>query len=86
MRNTAFGDPIIESTADDLGSVLPEDCEGADGIHAIIREDDDVPGKFNFAILTNEDGEEIATSESIFDTADDARSYLKDWITDIQTN
>ena len=81
MRTTAFGDVVIESAEDDLGEAFmrldvdPEDCFGE------ITEVD--PGKFAIEVRTNEDGDEVASSDEFFTSVDDARKYLRGWLTSI---
>lgn len=78
-----FGDKVIESVDDDLG--LVEALQETDGeVYAIIRADEDKSGKFYFDVLMNDDGQEIVTSDPIFDSQDAARAYLKGWVSDIQ--
>ena len=74
MKQTRFGDTIIESTDDDLSAFV--DLEGA---YAIVKEDSDT-GKFMFEILDNEDGENRATSEPIFKDAEAVDDYLFKWL------
>lgn len=81
MRQTAFGDTVIETVEDDMGAEV-DLC----GTYATIREDDD-DGGFYFEIQDNESGESIASSDSFFESADAVRSYLRGWYdhADIQT-
>lgn len=83
MRRTAFGDIVIENTDDDLGEALMED----NAVYASIQQDED-GGAFYFDIQRNDDGEQVASSESIFASVDDAKKYIGSWLPlkDIQVN
>lgn len=84
MRKTAFGDTVIESADDDLGEAIMDHEAGT--IYAPIRKDDmgdggpETKGKFFFEIMENESGEEVASSDPIFDDAQAARKYLTGWL------
>lgn len=82
MRKTMFGDTVIDSKDDDLGEAL---VDAGEEIHAVIREDEDEPGKFYFEIMNNDDGEPVASSDPIFQDEQEARDYLNGFISDIQT-
>lgn len=84
MRETMFGDTIIETIKDDLG--LVESLQLAeDEVYAVIRLDEtEGSGLYYFEVMHNEDGDTIASSEPIFATVQDAKDYLKGFVTDIQ--
>ena len=83
MRRTQFGDWIIESTDDDLDTIEAFQEEDGD-VYALIYKEGDTSGMFFFDVLRNDDGELVASSDSIFDSQDAAETYLKNWLTDIQ--
>lgn len=83
MRKTMFGDTIIESSEDDLGSVEAFQDAG-DEIYAVIRLDEEGSGMYGFEVMRNDDGEGIVSSEPIFATSREAASYLNEWVIDIQ--
>ncbi|MEE8372805.1 MAG: hypothetical protein V3R87_03605 [Dehalococcoidia bacterium] len=85
MRQTAFGDVIIESETDDLGSVEALRDAG-DEIYAVIRPCEEGSGKFSFEVLHNADGEEIVSSEAIFDSPRAIRAYLQGYVSEVQTD
>ena len=78
-----FGDQIVESSEDDLGSCMALQDAG-DEIYAVIRLDEEGSGMYEFAVMHNGDGEGIVSSEPIFATSQDAAGYLNGWVTDIQ--
>lgn len=82
MRRTAFGDPVIESTEDDLG-LLDDLQDAGEDIYATVSED---AGKFYFEVMHNDDGEGIVSSDPIFDTKEAARDYLQPLVSDVQFN
>lgn len=85
MRTTVFGDTVIESDKDDMGLVEALQDAG-DNVYAVIREPDEETGKYDFEVMKNESGETVVSSDPIFDTQDAARTYLRGWIRDIQTD
>ena len=76
MRQTMFGDTVIENAKDDLGEAIVDHEAGT--IHAVIREDE--PGKFSFEIMENENGEGVASSDAFFGDINTARTYLRGWL------
>jgi len=83
MRKTMFGDQIIESTDDDLGSVEAFQEAGGE-IYAVIREDEEGSGMYDFEVMENESGEVVVSSDPIFKTQEEARDYLRQYVSDIQ--
>lgn len=83
MRITAFGDAIVESTKDDMGLVEALQ-EAGDEIYAVVRADEERSDKFTFEILRNDNGEILVSSDPIFNSHQDARAYLRGWVSDIQ--
>lgn len=89
MRYTTFGDPILESIDDDLSVVLRD--YDSDEIYARVMVDEvlhsDGTPRWCFDVMTNEDGDSVATSESIFTSEKTCRDYLRTWLAakDIQT-
>jgi hypothetical protein len=82
MRISMFGDVIIESAEDDLGSVETLQDAGT-SIYAIVRLDD-TSGLYDFEVMRNDDGRGVVSSDPIFETSQDAAAYLDGWVEDIQ--
>ena len=85
MRTTVFGDMIVESIDDDLGSIEVLQDAG-DEIYAVISLDEEGSGMYGFEVLENMTGEGVVSSDPIFETSQDAAGYLSGWVTDIQYN
>lgn len=85
MRTTIFGDMVIEDVKDDMGEVEVLQL-AEDEVYAIIRLDDEESGMYFFEVMQNEDGEQLVSSEPIFATIQDAKDYLKGFVTDIQVD
>ena len=82
MRTSYFGDIVIESVEDDLAMIEALQEAGGD-IHAVIYADPDGLGKYDFEIKLNGTGEQIVVSDAIFNSAMEARNYLRYFVHDI---
>ncbi len=85
MRKTIFGDTVIEDVKDDIGEVEALQL-AEDEVYAVIGLDEDESGMYFFEVMQNKNGNQIVCSEPIFATIQDAKDYLKGFVTDIQVD
>ena len=79
MRQNAFGDYRIDSPNDDLGAVIDNFDVEHSHVYATVYQDE-LKDKWSFEVLTSDEGEEIAASDVIFESAEAARNYLEQWL------
>lgn len=79
MRQNAFGDYRIDSPDDDLGSVIDSFDVEHSHVYATVYQDTDKE-KWSFEVLTSDEGEEVASSDAIFESAEAVRNYLEQWL------
>jgi hypothetical protein len=81
MRQSMFNDWWVDKLDDDPGEIIAE--AGGD-IFASVLEDEDEPGKFWFEVKENESGDNVLSSDSLFDSAEAARDWIKQYVSDVQ--
>ena len=79
MRQNAFGDYRIDSPNDDLGSIIDVFEVDHSDVYATIYYDAEKE-KWSFEVLTSEEGNEVASSDTIFESEQAARVYLGQWL------
>ena len=84
MRRSMFGDFFATSADEDIGEAFMEKGFDPDECFADVTEED---GEYLVEIRSNEDGETvISTDEGLFDNADAARAWARQWVSQVHNN
>ena len=83
MRTDLFGDLVIDSVDDYLGSVEALRKEGWRPFKAYVRRDEDGGDLFYFTVMRTDGDGFIVKSDSIFETREAVVDYLWEWVSDV---
>ena len=79
MRQNAFGDYRIDSPNDDLGSIIDSCDVSHSDVYAMVHYDAEKE-KWAFEVLTSDEGDEVASSDAIFESELAVCKYLGQWL------
>lgn len=85
MRQTMFGDAIVETLADDIGIYMSDHEIDDEDYHAVLEYEEGEG--FWFDIRRNDDGETVISCDpGVFKSEDEMRRYLAGNVSDVLTN